>query len=98
MERDRLSDFFRHPAITSHLIHLATALRTPGSQSLQFFGDDIAPLLIFLNLLGQLKVDNLSGGKAIAILFRFIGSKYVPKLVIAAPTNYSRILLSTSAS
>ncbi|MEE2873181.1 MAG: hypothetical protein VX893_09715 [Candidatus Latescibacterota bacterium] len=61
------------------------------------FKEDIAPLLIFLNLLGQLKVDNLSGGKAIAILFRFIGSKYVPKLVIAAPTNYSRILLSTSA-
>jgi hypothetical protein len=35
------------------------------------FKEDIAPLLIFLNLLGQLKVDNLSGGKAIAILFRF---------------------------
>ena len=97
MERDRLSDFYPHPAITSHLIHLATALRTPGG-NLFNLKEDIAPLLIFLNLLGQLKVDNLSGGKAIAILFRFTGSKYVPKLVIAAPTNYSRILLSTSAS
>ena len=35
------------------------------------FKDEIAPLLIFLNLLGQLKDDKLGGGKTIAILFRF---------------------------
>lgn len=35
------------------------------------FKDEIAPLLIFLNLLGQLKDDKLDGDKAIAILFRF---------------------------